>query len=221
MYYLSSLFKKKPNIVEKDIQNHNALPVAWIHGANQSSTSWNYVRDHCNFQNEILINYSSTNKFYENLKIMINDIGDQPVFLVGHSLGGIYALHLLKHCNVAGVVSISTPYRGSSAADWAKYIIPGYQLFKDVGRKSKPITEGHEIPISVPYTQIVSTTGSVPYVAQPNDGVVTIASMEHRKSEMSCIRVPATHYEVMVQDQVSEIIKSCYCEVSNISQETQ
>lgn len=210
--YFKNLLNKHTRITEIS-NNTNTLPVVWIHGANQSSLSFKYLRSKTNFDNEILINYSSMDGFYNNLSSMISKIKKHgPVFIVGHSLGGIYALHLLEHVEVAGVVSISTPYRGSSAADWAKFLVPSYQLFKDVGRRSKPIMQGHNIEISVPYTQIVSTTGSVPYLNGPNDGVVTVASMKHR-AEMEHVEVDHTHYEVMCSDRVAEIIIERYTEV--------
>jgi len=195
----------------KEEQNENHTKVVYIHGANQSSLCWTYIREKCNFDNEVLINYSSTESFYVNLKNIKTKINSSdPVFLISHSLGGIYALHLLNYCNVVGAVSISTPFRGSSAADWAKYIVPQYQLLKDVGRKSKPIIEAHNINITVPWTQIVSTAGTVPYLNGNNDGVCTVASMEHRAKDMNCVRIPATHYEVMVSDSVVDIIKTKY-----------
>jgi len=208
--YFKNLLNREPEKIS-EIKNNHSIPVVWLHGANQSSSCWNYIREKCGFENEILIDYSSLDSFYVNLEKMKSKIGtEKPVFLVGHSLGGIYALHLLNHCNVAGAVSVSTPFRGSSAADWAKYIVPQYQLFRDVGRKSKPVIEGHKTKISVPWTQIVSTTGSVPYLNGANDGVCTVASMRHRAADMNCVSVKSTHYEVMVSDDVVGIFLDRY-----------
>jgi len=216
MNWFFDIFKSTTKVEQiKEPNLKLEIPIAFIHGANQSSNSWNYIREHLNLPNEILIDYSSLNRFYDNLESMASQIGNEPVFVVGHSLGGIYALHLLNHCNVVGAVSISTPFRGSSAADWAKYIVPQYQLFKDVGRRSRPIVEAHKTNISVPWTQIVSTTGSVPYLNGANDGVVTVESMEHRKGEMNCIRVEHTHYEVMCSDRVARIIKKQYLKLNS------
>jgi len=205
-----------PELQEEYIEPETPGPhVVWIHGANQSSNSFNYIRSQLPNWNCTLVDYSSHNTFYSNLTEIFLRVKDQgPLFVVGHSLGGIYGLHLLKHCDVVGGVSISTPFRGSSAADWAKYIIPSYQLFKDVGRKSRPIIEANAISVCVPWTQVVSTTGSVPYLNGDNDGVVTVASMEHRKNEMDCIKVPHTHYEVMCSTTVSEIILNQYNNLS-------
>ncbi len=205
--YIKDIFSKS-----ESAQNENDLNVIWIHGANQSSLSFEYLRSKTNFSKETLIDYSSMNRFYDNLDTMTEQCQNQgPHFVVGHSMGGLYALHLTKYLRVAGGISISTPFRGSSTADWAKYVVPNYPLFKDVGRKSDPIKKGNEIELDIPWTQIVSTSGSVPYHNGPNDGVVTVASMKHR-DDMEYVEVPHTHYEVMCSQAVSDIISSKYNE---------
>ena len=82
-------------------------------------------------------------------------------------------------------------------------------MFKDIGRRSDPIREANEIELDIPWTQIVSTAGSVPYHNGPNDGVCTIESMRHR-TDMNIIEVNNTHYETMVSDKVGDIIKQTY-----------
>lgn len=188
----------------------NDLNVIWLHGANQTSLSFEYLRSKTKFKKEILINYSSMNRFYDNLEKIVSQVkGNGPHFLIGHSLGGLYALHLTQHIRVAGAVSISTPFRGSSTADWAKYMVPSYPLFRDIGRKAHPVQSGHNIELTMPWTQVVSTTGSVPYHNGPNDGVCTLASMTHRP-DMEFVEVPHTHYEVVCSDRVANIVLERY-----------
>ena len=187
-----------------------ALNVIWIHGANQSSLSFKYLQTKTQFPNEILVNYSSMNRFEDNIEMIADTVaGKGPHFVIGHSMGGLYALHLTQYVRVVGGVSISTPFRGSSTADWAKYIVPSYPLFKDIGRRSDPVKRANEIELDVPWTQVVTTTGGVPYHNGPNDGVCTIASMEHR-TDMTKIKVANTHYETMVSDSVAKIIAENY-----------
>ena len=153
------------------------------------------------------------NRFHDNLDMITEQCQNKgPHFVIGHSMGGLYALHLTKYLRIVGGVSISTPFRGSSTADWAKYIVPSYPLFKDIGRKSDPIKQANEIELDIPWTQIVSTTGSVPYHNGPNDGVVTLASMTHR-ADMEFIELPHTHYEVMCSKGVADIISSRYSNI--------
>ena len=190
--------------------HRNDINVIWLHGANQSSLSFKYLQTKTQFNKEIMINYSSMNKFYDNLDMITEQCQNRgPHFVVGHSMGGLYALHLTKYLRIVGGVSISTPFRGSSTADWAKYVVPSYPLFKDIGRKSDPIKKANEIKLDIPWTQIVSTKGSVPYHNGHNDGVVTLASMSHR-TDMTHIELAHTHYETMVSDRVAEIILEKY-----------
>ena len=186
------------------------LNVIWIHGANQTSLSFNYLREHTKFKNEILVNYSSADKFDYNLDKISEQIQNKgPHFIIGHSMGGLYALHLTQLHRIVAGVSISTPYAGSWTADWAKYIVPSYPLFKDIGRRSVPVKTGLNIDLSIPWTQIVTTSGMVPYHGGPNDGVVTIESMKAR-TDMLQIELPHTHYETMVSDRVADVIQTCY-----------
>jgi len=209
--YLRNIFSN--NTVEK--RTTDDINVIWLHGANQTSLSFKYLQTKTKFPNEILINYSSMNRFQDNLEMIAEQVqGKGPHFVIGHSMGGLYALHLTHYVRVVGGVSISTPFRGSSTADWAKYIVPSYPLFKDIGRKSDPIKQANEIKLEIPWTQIVSTNGSVPYHNGPNDGVVTLASMKHR-TDMEMIEVPHTHYEVMCSDQVGKIIVENYNSVTS------
>jgi len=206
--YIKGLFGQTHTEEEKNTTDD--INVIWIHGANQTSLSFEYLRQKTNFKNEILVNYSSMNRFYDNLDMITEQCQNKgPHFVIGHSMGGLYALHLTKYLRIVGGVSISTPFRGSSTADWAKYIVPSYPLFKDIGRKSDPIKQANDIELDIPWTQIVSTTGSVPYHNGPNDGVVTLASMTNR-TDMEHVEVPHTHYETMCSVQVAELVKQCY-----------
>ena len=200
-------------IVNEQTPN-NDINVVWIHGANQTSLSFQYLRTLTQFKKEMLVNYKSMNKFYNNLEVLADTINQNPGphFVIGHSMGGLYALHLTKYINCAGVVSISTPFAGSWTADWAKYVVPSFPLFKDIGRRSDPVKVGKNIEINIPWTQIVSMSGSVPYHGGPNDGVVTIESMKSR-DDMQIIEVQHGHYETMCSENVAKILSSCYSRV--------
>jgi len=205
--YLRNLFGSNAEYKGQDVEDINVI---WLHGANQTSLSFRYLQTKTQFSKEIMINYSSMDRFYDNLDMITEQCQNRgPHFVVGHSMGGLYALHLTKYLRVVGGVSISTPFRGSSTADWAKYVVPSYPLFRDIGKRSDPIKQANEIELDIPWTQIVSTTGSVPYHNGPNDGVVTIASMSHR-TDMEFVEVPHTHYETMVSDSVADLIMTSY-----------
>ena len=189
------------------------IPVVWIHGANQSSMSFGYLVMCTNFDNNIFVNYSNQDRFFDAMDKMADELnGIGPCMIVGHSLGGLHALHLTQHLTVLGGVSISTPFKGSSTADWAKYVVPHYPIFRDVGRRSKAIVEAAEIELDIPWTQIVSTAGGVPYHNGPNDGVCTINSMSSR-ADCKNVEVNCTHYEVMCNNTVVKEIQEIYKKV--------
>jgi len=202
------LISSKP---ENDESNSYDLTVIWVHGANQSGLSFQYLRSLTRFKNELVVEYDTSRKFKNNLEKLAKEIIQLrgPFFIIGHSMGGLYALHLTRHVDVAGVVSMSTPFAGSWTADWARFFVPAYQLFRDVGRRSIPIKEAQNIKIKANWTQIVSTKGDVPYHGGQNDGVCTIKSMKSRK-DMELIEVPHTHFEVLCSDLVVKIILDRY-----------
>lgn len=190
--------------------SNNVSTAVFIHGANQSSLSSEYLKSNCNFKKKYFVNYSSSERFFTNLEIMVEDLKKfDQIFIVGHSMGGLYGIYLTQHIKVAGGVSISTPFGGSFTADWARYFIPTYPLFKDVGRRSRPVADSKKIKLDIPWTQIVTTTGSVPYHGSKNDGVVTIDSMTAR-TDVEYVEVEHNHYEVVFSKKVANIINARY-----------
>ena len=187
------------------------MKVILIHGANASPRSFNYIVESLRIKDPIIPTYSSTHDFYSNLEEMKSYIPNdkEPLFFIGHSLGGIYALHLYNHykSRVKGAVTLSTPYRGSRTADWAKLMFPQYHLFHDVGVHARPITDSLKIKITIPWLQVVSTTGHVPWHVIPNDGVVTTASMTHR-NDIEYIKLPVNHYEIVCDPETVNIIRN-------------
>ena len=186
------------------------MKVVYIHGASATGDSFNYIREHLKCKNEHIIEYSSKNGFENNLAEMKRELeGDDFLFFVSHSLGGIYSLHLANHFTnrTLGGVSISTPYGGCKEADYAKYFLPFSQLLRDVGVNSKPITETRSLKISYPWCNIVTIRGESLWISEPNDGVVTIASMKSRQ-DIELVELPHNHYEVVICQDVVDVIKA-------------
>jgi len=183
--------------------------LVYIHGASATSESFNYIRKHIRGK-ELLINYDSRNGFEKNLENMKELLGAQKdMFFICHSLGGIYALHLTKEYpnQVLGAVTLSTPYGGAEVADVAKYFLPYSRLIKDIGSSSWAMRNARSIAIKQPWLNIVTTEGSAPWIPEPNDGVVTIASQKKRSDIMELYELACNHYEVVLNNKVIEIIK--------------
>lgn len=184
--------------------------IVYIHGANSTGASFNYIKTKLKNDNNTTINYQSVYGFYSNLEYMLDILADKgKLFLVGHSLGGLYCLHISEKLPVSGAVTISTPYNGSSMADWARYMFPNYRLLKDVGTASNPVNEGRDIKPDIPWTQVVSVSGRVPWMFPNNDGVVTIRSQKSR-DDMEIIELPYNHYDIMCVPETVDVIKEKY-----------
>lgn len=181
----------------------------YIHGANATSESFNYIRKHIG-GNDFIINYDSRNGFQANLEDMADQIKDfKEIFFICHSLGGIYALHLANKFpdKVVGAATLSTPYGGAEVADVAKYFLPYSRLLKDIGPNSWAMREASKIHVQHPWCNIVTIQGDSPWVMGKNDGVVTIVSQKYHGEDMDLIEVEYNHYEVVLSNQVIKIIK--------------
>jgi len=183
------------------------MNLVYIHGASATSESFNYIRE--KIGNGIDINYDSRNGFENNLRDMLSKLSNvKNIFFVGHSLGGVYSLHLANAIpkQVLGAVTISTPYGGAEVADFAKYFLPFSRLLRDIGPSSWAMRQADKIVIQHPWTNIVTIKGQSPFIVEPNDGVVTISSQRHHR-DMELIDIDYNHYEVMLSDRVVNIIK--------------
>lgn len=184
--------------------------LVFIHGANATSHSFNYLLEAIKPKKYTLIDYQSSHGFYNNLNRMKEELSYKgKLFIVAHSLGGIYAVHLLEHLPIMGAVTLATPYGGSGLADWAKLMVPTHRLFHEVGVRSKPIVRSKEITISVPWLQIVTTAGRVPWILGDNDGLVARSSMTAKKG-IEYKELPYNHYEIMASPEAAQIIGQRY-----------
>ena len=183
------------------------MNLVYIHGANATSESFNYIRN--KIGSGIDINYDSRNGFENNLKDMLAQLKDvKDLAFVAHSLGGVYALHIANALpdNVSGAVTISTPYGGAEVADYVQYFLPFSRLMRDIGPSSWAMRQADKIKIQHPWTNIVTVKGQSPFMHEPNDGVVTITSQQHH-DDMELVEVEYNHYEVVLSDAVIDIIK--------------
>jgi pimeloyl-ACP methyl ester carboxylesterase len=193
------------------------MKLIYIHGANATGDSFNYIREHLNHTDELVIEYDSKDGFDHNLETMKDTISQHTnMFFICHSLGGIYALHLADTFpnNVLGAVTISTPFGGAENADYAKYFLPFSRLLRDIGPHSKPMRGADRIKVQHPWTNIVTTRGASPWILQPNDGIVTISSMRHR-TDMEFIELNTNQYEVVMHHDTVEILKDKIGKISN------
>ena len=183
------------------------MKIVYIHGANATSESFNYIKN--KLGNGIDINYDSRNGFKNNLIDMQATLyGQTDLVFIAHSLGGIYSLHLANSMPAAvkGAVTLSTPYGGAEVADYVQYFLPFSRLMRDIGPSSWVMKQTSHIKIQHPWTNIVTVKGQSVFMHEPNDGVVTIASQKHHE-DMELVEVDYNHYEVVLSDVVVKLIE--------------
>lgn len=184
------------------------MVLVYIHGANATVNSFNYLRPLLG--EGIALSYDSRHGFRRNLDRLKEEISSlSGITFIAHSLGGVYALHLanLLPKKVKQGITMSTPYGGHYAAVLAKMLMPFEQLLHDIGPNSWPMDSLKEIQVQWPWTNIVTTRGNVPWLHSPNDGVVTIESQRYR-SDMELLEVDLNHYEVVVSPITVDIMRS-------------
>ena len=182
--------------------------MVYIHGANATGESFNYIKS--KLGNGIAINYDSRNGFENNLREILLQLADvKDIVFIAHSLGGIYALHVANAIpnQVLGAITLSTPYGGAKVAEYVQYFLPFSRLMRDIGPSSWAMRQADKIDIQHPWTNIVTVKGQSPFMIEPNDGVVTIASQRHH-SGMELVEVDCNHYEVVLSDTVVDLVKS-------------
>jgi pimeloyl-ACP methyl ester carboxylesterase len=183
------------------------MTLVYIHGASATSESFNYIKS--KIGDGISINYDSRNGFENNLNEMKEQLSKvKDAFFIAHSLGGIYSLHLANAMpkQVLGAVTLSTPYGGAEVAEFAKFFLPFSRLMRDIGPSSWAMRQADKIKIQHPWTNVVTVKGQSPFMAEANDGVVTISSMKHH-ADMELVEVDYNHYEVVLSDQIVDIIQ--------------
>ena len=193
---------------------NSATTLVFIHGNGATKDSFNYIKNNIDLSEYQIIDieYKSDLGFYTNLlhiSMYLQQLKLNKVFFIAHSLGGIYAKHLANDLslkdNVVGAVTISTPYGGCASAYLLRIINQRNKLLRDIAPSSKPITSLNVFPEN--WNAVVTTRGSLLYVMEKNDGVVTYRSMTVHKNKMNIIEIDSTHFEIMLSPKLILFIK--------------
>jgi pimeloyl-ACP methyl ester carboxylesterase len=187
------------------------MKLFYIHGANATPRSFTYLQNNIDHPAEFA-DYNSKDGFYNNLNSMKEQLATGNWFVITHSLGGIYAAHLIEYLGtrLKGTVTISAPYGGSELCDVLMLVHPFTRLFRDTGTRSKPIVEAQQlIQKTKPnnWTAIVTSTGPTAYLPIDNDGVISVKSQECLNNIIDTVALDANHYEIVQDDRVVEIIQ--------------
>lgn len=176
-----------------------------IHGLNSTSNCFNYIKSQIN-RDFIDINYNSTTSLKEMILTVYNQIDVNDTYdIICHSLGGIIANNLASNVKIDKLISISTPFGGSSSATYLKFFMPSIKILKDITPTSKYILKAQK-NTKVSTLNIISTGGSIPMILEPNDSVVSVSSQESYKHSAK-VYIQANHSEILQHLETVNYIK--------------
>lgn len=187
------------------------MHIVYLHGLNQTSHSFNYLRTQLPAHTATCINYSSHQALRDSMQEIRKQLPKGEFSLVGHSLGGVLAvLMAAEHAEHADqmqrLVTISSPFAGSKVAAGLRWL-PGHpKVIEDLTPSSPKIELIRQLRLTTPTMCLVSTAGALPLSSEPNDGIVTVSSQKAlpfgKKAE-----VKANHFEVLLHERTIKLMR--------------
>ena len=180
--------------------------ICTIHGLNSSYYSFAYLARELEIDSKI--NYLSFQPLADSLLQVSKQLPkDEPITLIGHSLGGLIALLLAQNGThqIERVITISSPVGGSKAAVYARWVASGMPILNDITPNSlhvRALSRG----VSCPVLSVISTGGNLPTSNEPNDSVVTIASQRSLPYGKK-VEIKANHFEILLREETIKHIQ--------------
>lgn len=175
--------------------------IVYLHGLNCSSKIFSFLHTQLPDHTPLFIDYQSQQPLEDSYHHVVNSLPNKPFYLIGHSLGGVlgYMVATRTRMPLKKLVSISSPFGGSSTAGLLRWFYPQFKILKDIASSSKIMREVATAPApKAPFLSLVSVAGNMPFMADKNDGVVTIESQTAIPATLR-IELDSNHFEA-VQD---------------------
>lgn len=182
--------------------------ILYLHGFNSSGLVFNHIISQIQDHVPIVAEYDSTmsiNCAHDTIK---HEELSKKYFIVAHSLGGILAHRIAcEDSNVAGIVTLSTPFGGHNAATILRFAFPKLRVMKDLMPYSNSVAFSRRIIPLCRWLNVVTTGGGLPFMANANDGVVSVKSQRCVKPTDELL-LPTNHFEVVQHQTVICAINS-------------
>lgn len=184
-------------------------PLIYIHGANATARSFNFIR-RVVARPASCLEYSCEAPLEFNIDRAAATLAQkgEPVDIIAHSLGGVVALGVESlGVPVRRMVTLATPFGGSTTADYLRFLYPGERLYRDISSTNPTLARlrGHKPRAAL--LSFITTAGGAPLFREPNDGVVSVAS-QRALPWGEKIEVEVNHFECLLDEWIGQTARS-------------
>lgn len=183
-----------------------ASSIWYVHGFGASPHSFNWLSQQLPPHTPRFFTYEvdeSVRSCIDRLTVELNH-ESEPVTLLGHSLGGIIGRGCSKQCpNVARLVTLCAPFGGLPHAGLLS-MFSNVSMFSELRNYSPLLVDIRSSKIAASHLAIVASH-SLPMIAEPNDGVITVASQMALPNQ-NFRKFSLNHFEVLLSPAVATTI---------------
>lgn len=188
--------------------------ILFVHGASSSPTSFSFIKQNLPEHNGLDFSYDSNEDMEDIVDrlIQVFQVSPKELCIISHSLGGVistgasYSVPEKVEGMKLKLVTISTPFAGSKAATYLKFLFPGYGLFGNVSTTNPIILGIQDQGAKWPTLNVISTSGDSPLLKEANDGVVSVSSQVSLRGCYQRIH-RINHFEALLSQDIVKDIK--------------
>lgn len=177
--------------------------ILYIHGAFSTKGSFNYIKEKLPKHNITFLEYNIGDDIHDVIDKCVQTLveNNKKVSIVAHSFGGIIAAVVAQKCAlVEKVLTISSPFGGSKAADLIKWFNP-HPTFTTICTSSSVLRALNGAKPTCPIRSIITTCGQNPIFSEDNDGVVTVSSQKAWNTT-DIKELEFNHFEVLMSTEI-------------------
>lgn len=192
--------------------------IIYVHGALSTRRSFSYISQSLGdvalpqhyFGYDVRITHAP--EIVDALVAFVRKLDPQgPLIFISHSYGGIMSVDAARALSPhqSSVISMASPYGGSTEASFLKLLKPSSKLLSNIGSYHAYMRSFGSKPLPCRVMGLVTTAGGAEWTSDANDGVVTVASQLHFEADpnWSGVKLEANHFEVLLLPEAVGLIK--------------
>lgn len=192
--------------------------IIYVHGALSTRRSFSYIAqalDSVDLPQRFFsydIRTTEAVEIVDSLTAFVRKADPQgPVIFVSHSYGGVVSVDAARalHPQRCSVISMATPFNGSTEASFLKLLKPSSRLLSNVGSYHSYMRSFASKPLPCRVLGLVTTAGGAEWTSDENDGIVTVASQLHFEDDPNWmgVKLDVNHFEVLLNPKTIELVR--------------